>query len=388
MVQIKSNQSRVPQARVQPAKTSTVAQQGKAKPQNTDKYEVACGKHKAPKYKDASARAALQKLEQGPKPVSGQAFEKAVIDATKDLDNQAAGAEYKDVKKFTKENWGQMSPDAKAKWRVYDKHAKRQQAALRTGIPTGDYRRMVSEMKTAGYKDAGAGAAIEKLHTQPKPVSGQNMQDAIINATKDFDNQAAGKEYGDLKKYVGQNWNKLSPDAKAKWRVYEREVCHQRSHGRTGIPSGAYNNMIGRMKRTGYQDASAGAAIETLRNQPKPVSGKAMESAIVNATKDLDNQAAGKEFADMQKFVGQNWNNLSNQAKAKWNVYAKHAYANKRKGNTGIPMNEYRQMLGEMKRAGNYQDASAGRAIEGLNSSPSRSLDRPCKTPLSTLLKI
>jgi len=229
---------------------------------------------------------------------------------------------------------------------------------------------MLGEMSTAGYRDAGAGKAIEELKAGPKPVSGPAMQDMIIKATADLDGQAAGTEFADVRKYAMENWNTLSPDAKAKFAVYEKFAHQAQARGQTGIQLGDYAKMIGQMSTTGYRDTSAGAAIETAKRQPTPLSGDNMEKLIKNATADLDNQAAGTEYSDLKQFVNENWNKLSPDAKAKFSVYEKYAQASQAKGQTGIPVGDYNKMLGEMRTAGAYRDAGAGAAIEDLKRGP------------------
>ncbi|MFH1807849.1 MAG: DUF1521 domain-containing protein [Pseudomonadota bacterium] len=332
-------------------------------------YEQMKAEMKGAGYQDQGAGAAVENLKQQPKPISGEALEKAIIDGTKDFDNQAAGKEYNDLSKYVKENWNNLSPDAQAKWGVYEKHAEANRAKGNTGIPVQEYNQMKAEMRRTGYADPGAGAAIENLKKQPQPISGEAMERAIINGTQDFDNQAAGKEFADFQKYAKENWDKMSPDAQAKFQVYEKYAQAAQAKGQTGIKASEYEKMKGEMKTAGYQDAGAGAAIQDLKNQPKPISGEAMEKAIIEGTKDFDNQAAGKEFADFQKYAKENWKDLSPEAKAKYQVYEKHAEQNRAKGNTGIPVQEYEQMKAEMKTAG-YKDAGAGAAIEGLKGQP------------------
>jgi len=216
--------------------------------------------------------------------ISGAAMEKAILDGTKDLDNQAAGKEYNDLSKYVKENWDKMSPDAQAKWGVYEKHAQANQAKGNTGIPVAEYNQMKNEMRAAGYKDAGSGAAIETLKQQPQPISGEAMEKAIVDGTKDFDNQAAGKEFADFQKYAKENWDKMSPDAQAKYQVYEKHAQQNQAKGNTGIPVAEYEQMKAEMKTAGYQDPSSGAAVEGLKQQPQPISGAATVAAITPLT--------------------------------------------------------------------------------------------------------
>jgi len=316
-------------------------------------------------YKDASAGKAIEGLKSKKGQISGNDMQKAIVDATKDLDAQAAGKEYADLKKYATENWNKLSPDAKEKFRTYEKYVKAAKCKGQTGIKSADYKKMVNEMRCAGYQDASAGKAIEGLKSKKGQISGNDMQKAIVDATKDLDAQAAGKEYADLKKYATENWNKLSPDAKQKFRTYEKYAKAAQAQGKTGINKCDYYKMVNEMKTSGYQDASAGKAIECLKNKKGQISGNDMQKAIVDATKDLDAQAAGKEYADLKKYATENWDKLSPDAREKFRTYEKYAKAAQAKGKTGINSCDYKQMVQEMKSAG-YKDASSAKAIEQL----------------------
>jgi hypothetical protein len=332
-------------------------------------YNKMIGEMKLAGYQDESAGAAIEKLKGQPGPISGEDMQNAIIDATKDLDAQAAGKEYNDLKKFADENWDKLSPDAKEKFRVYEQHAQAAQARGMTGIPLPEYNKMIGEMKAAGYEDAGAAQAIEKLKSQTGPISGEDMQNAIIDATKDLDAQAAGKEYNDLKEYADQNWNQLSPDAREKFRTYEKYVNEARADGMTGIPQAKYDQMVNEMKTAGYEDAGAAQVIEGLKAKTAPISGEDMQNAIVDATKDLDAQAAGKEYNDLKEYTEQNWNQLSPDAKEKFRVYEKYVNESRADGMTGIPQAKYDQMVNEMRNTA-YADESAAAAIETLKGKP------------------
>ena len=320
-------------------------------------------------YEDKGAGKAIEELKTQPQPISGDDMQKAIVDATKDWDGQAAGKEFLDLNSHVKKNWDNLSPDAKAKWEVYDKTVQKSMQKGMKGIPAKDYKQMVKDMNATGYQDKGAGKAVEELKTKPQPISGKDMQNAIIDATKDFDAQAAGKEYGDLKNYVDKNWGNLSNDAKASWRTYSQVADKNKAAGRSGIPAGEYFKMVNDLKTSGYKDQGAGAAIEKLETEKRPVSGEAMEKAIVDGTKDWDAQAAGTEFQDLNKYVKQNWNELGPEAKAKWQVYEGAARKAQANGMTGIPASDYNQMVKDMTVAG-YEDKSTGKAIEHLKTQP------------------
>ena len=321
-------------------------------------------------YQDSGSGKAIEDLKGKTLPISGDDLQNAIVAGTKDWDGQAAGKEYNDFKNYVSENWNKLSPDAKAKWRVYENKVRSCRARGMAGIPGGEYKQMINDMNKAGYQDAGAGAALEKLNGAPKPVSGAAMEQAIIDGTKDFDNQAAGKEFADIGKWAMSNWNNLSPEAKAKFKTYAKHAMASKLQGQTGMSPAQYSNMIRDMKTTGYNDRGAGAAINELDKCPKPISGDDLAKAIHNGTKDADNQAAGAEFQDLNKYVKSNWSQMSPDAKAKWMVYESKARQCQAKGQTGIPSGEYKEMIDTMNKTKAYQDASTGKALNALEKAP------------------
>ena len=96
-----------------------------------------------------------------------------------------------------------------------------------------------------------------------------------------------------------------------------------------------------------------------------------MVQAIINGTKDLDNQAAGKEFADIAKFVKENGQLLSPQAKKTFAIYEKYATAAKAKGQTGLNASDTWRMNLEMKQLNTpfFPFTTPGRALATLGTS-------------------
>jgi hypothetical protein len=318
-------------------------------------------------YNDKTSGAAINELKAKPGTISGADMQNCIVKATQDHDSNAASGEFKDLQKFSTDNWDRMSPDAREKFRTYEKYATAAQGKGQTGIDTASYDKMVGEMKTAGYKDATSGAAVETLKSKQPPISGDDMQKAIIDATQDNDNKAAGPEYQDLKKYASDNWKSLSPEAQAKFNTYEKYAQAAQKQGKTGIDDASYNKMTEEMKVAGYKDKGSGAAINELKGKTPPISGADMQSAIIQGTQDPDNRAASSEYKDFKKYATENWNNLSPDAKDKFRVYEKYATAAQQKGQRGIPVAEYDKMTAEMKTAG-YKDPGMGAALEELKS--------------------
>ncbi len=320
----------------------------------------------APVYKDAGAGAQLNALaaqNKTPGSVSGKEMMDAIIKGTADLDGQAAGKEYGDIAKFVRENEQLLSPEAKAAFAVYDKHAKAAQARGQTGIDLRDFHRMTNEMAATlrpPFRDATTAQALTALkngNPQPGSISGREMTDAIINGTRDLDGQAAGREFADISKFVKENGNLLSPEAKRAFATYERYAKNAQAKGQTGIPMGDYMRMQAEMRMVsapGYKDRGAAMAINQLaanNTTPGSISGKEMADAINRGIADLDNQAAGREFADFAKFARENQHLLSPDAKKAFAVYEKHARAAQARGQTGIPVAEIRRMQQEMLQA-------------------------------------
>ena len=312
---------------------------------------------------DASATAAVSELlKNNPKPgsISGQEMTEAIIKGTADLDNQAAGKEFAVFQKMVKEHGNLLSPEAKAAYAVYEKHARSAQAKGQTGIDLGDYSRMQLEMRAASgpkYADAGAGAELKALaanNKEPGSISGKEMVDAIIKGTVDLDGQAAGAEFKDISKFVKENEQLLSPEAKKAFAVYENAAKAAKSKGQTGIGGNEWIKMTTDMNRAaqpGFQDASASSAIKGLmagNKTPGSISATEMRDAILRGTRDLDNQAAGKEFADFAKFAKENAQLLSPQAQKVFAAYEKAAKAAQAKGQTGLSPAEYSKMSRDM----------------------------------------
>jgi hypothetical protein len=199
---------------------------------------------------DASATAALAELSKNnkkPGSVSGQEFVDAVIKGTRDLDNQAAGKEYQDLANWVKHNGALLSPEAKAAWAIYEQHAKAHAKKGESGIPLSEFNQMEKQMRgVAGprYQDkttTGALTELAKGNTTPGSISAKEFTDALVKGTRDLDNQAAGKEYADVAKFVRENEQLLSPEAKKAFAIYEKAAKAAQAKGQTGIPLADYN---------------------------------------------------------------------------------------------------------------------------------------------------
>ncbi|MGI5844987.1 MAG: hypothetical protein ACOX9B_12530, partial [Candidatus Xenobium sp.] len=278
----------------------------------------------------------------------------------------AAGKEYQDLKNFVTQNWDKLDEDAKQAWQVYERYVYDARAKGQTGINIQDFEAMKDEMaeiagkveKPQKYHDAGAGEAIEKLKaSNPKVITADMIRELVVSATADFDNQAAGKEYQDLKNFVTQNWDKLDEDAKQAWQVYERYVYDAKAKGQTGIYAKDFEAMKDEMAEIGgggekprkYRDVGAGKAIEDFRrNEPDKITPDMLRNLILAATIDPDNQSAGKEYQDLKDYVGQVEDKLTPEAKRMWEIYESFVQRARDRGQTGMTPEQYLRMMGEL----------------------------------------
>ncbi len=197
--------------------------------------------------------------------VSAEDMRNRIVCHTIDEDGQAAGSEHRDLSQWVEQNGHLMSAEAKEVWGVYDKTAKAAQKKGQTGIRKRDYKAMVDEMDSVvRHGDASAGAAVDglqrKLDCNPnKKISGAEMEAAIKDGTKDLDRQAANDEYAAFARFANANWDRLSPDARAKMRAYEDLAMKAQSKGETGLHGPTLYAAIG---RAGYPDAATGRNVE------------------------------------------------------------------------------------------------------------------------------
>jgi hypothetical protein len=124
--------------------------------------------------------------------------------------------------------------------------------------------------------------------------------------------------------------------------------------------------LVEQMKNIG--DVSAKTALAELDKKTAAnggtVSGDEMLRAIKKGTADLDGQAAGKEFAEFEKWAKANESKLSPEAKEVLAVYKKHVDQAKAKGQTGLTEAENKAMFKEMRSVG---DISAKTALAELD---------------------
>jgi hypothetical protein len=314
--------------------------------------------------------------------ITGDQMADTLRHATEDLDNSAAGLEHTDIMEWADKNRDRLSPEAKAMLDIYDKAALRSMGEGRTGIPQDRWDQMMKDVDALrpkagdGTTDVSAQAAMDELEKKTQHlglvydghhlvasdgmISGDQLEQAIENGTADLDSQAAGLEFETIRKWVSAHADKLSPDAQKVMEIYERYARAAQAAGRTGIPQEDWNKMIAEMKSVhpgaepastrSYSDEGAGQAIEGLSKRGL-VSGSSLINAIDLGTSDEDAQAAGREFDDFRKWARDNADRLTGDAKKVMEIYESHARKAQQAGSTGIPSDDYKLMLTEMRAA-------------------------------------
>jgi Holliday junction resolvasome RuvABC DNA-binding subunit len=311
---------------------------------------------------DASASKATAELKAKPGQISGSDMTDAISKGVSDLDGQAANAEFKEFQKFAKENGTKLSPEAKEVMGIYEKYAKAAQGQGKTGIEQGEFSKMLTEMRNV--KDSSATKALAELDKKAGTVTGDEMARAIQKGTADLDGQAAGAEYDAFKNWAQANQAKLSPEAKQVMEIYKQHAEGAKAKGGTGIPQDEWKAMLKEMKGVG--DISAKQAISELEKKAAAgtVTGDDLAAAIEKGTADADGQAAGKEFAEFEKFAKANQSKLSPEAKEVMKLYREAVADAKAKGQTGIPQDQMKALVEKMKNVG---DVGAKKALAELD---------------------
>jgi uncharacterized protein YozE (UPF0346 family) len=314
---------------------------------------------------DRGAEAAMARLDKKPAPISQKDMADAIYNGTKDPDNNAAAKEFKVVSDWVEKNRGKLSPEALQSFDIYKKYAEAAQAHGQTGLDPRAYDKMVGEMRAP--MDASATGAMAQLDRTPGTITAEQFTDAVHQGTRDLDNSAAGSEFDAVANWVAANGDRLSPEAKQAFEIYKKTAEAAKANGRTGIDQGSYDATIGKMRNVG--DRSAETAVAALDQKPRPISQKDMADAINNATKDLDNNAAGKEFKVVSDWVEKNRGKLSPEALQAFDIYKKCADSAKANGQTGIDQASYDKMIGEIRAP---MDAGATAAMAKLDRIPGR----------------
>jgi predicted nucleotidyltransferase len=313
-----------------------------------------------PKQPDVSVLTSLWGLDQAKGPVNGDQLAAAIQQGVGDLDGKAATEEYKMFADWAKRNDARLSPEAKQVMDIYKKFAEQAQKKGQTGIPLGDFKKMIKEMKDV--KDVSVASQLSKLDKNKGPINGDQMADAIRRGTADRDGKAASDEYKQFADWAKQNEKKLSPEAKQVLDVYKKYAEAAQAKGQSGIPDGEYRKMLKEMNNV--RDSSTTSALKDLDKTKGPINGDQMAEAIKKGVEDKDGKGASDEYKQFADWAKKNEKRLSPEAKQVLEVYTKYAKAAQAKGQAGIPDAEFQKMVKEMN---SVQDASVAAALSGLD---------------------
>jgi hypothetical protein len=310
---------------------------------------------------DLSAKTALAELDKKAGPITGDELANAIDKGTADLDGQAVGKEFKEFDKWAKANEAKLSPEAKEVMKLYREAAAEAKTQGRTGLTEAQRQTLFEKMKNVG--DVGAKKALAELDKKDGTITGEELTNAIDKGTADKDGQAVGKEFKEFDKWAKANEAKLSPEAKEVMKLYRDAAAEAKAQGRTGLSDEQRQALLEKMKNVSTGDVSAKKALAGLDGKTT-VSGDEMMRTIRKGISDKDGQAAGKEFAEFEKWAKANQAKLSPEAKEVMDIYKKYAGQAKQIDTTDLSEEQYQAMFSEMRNVG---DVSARNAVAELD---------------------
>ncbi|WP_342377516.1 hypothetical protein NVS55_39450 [Myxococcus stipitatus] len=300
---------------------------------------------KDPASVDKGAAKALEGLDKLPKPISGEQMAKAIQSGVRDADNNT-GKELKQFQDWAKKNDSKLSPEAKKVMSLFEQHAKKAMATGDKDLSASEMSKMQADFKKVG--DLSANKALAKLDKEQGPISGEDLLGAIKEGVGDKDNNTTGTELKAFQDWAKKNKDRMTPEAEKVLQTYEKAA---KAAGSKGMDQKAFDAMVkDASQHKTFRDDSVRTALETLDGKSGKVSAKDLTNAIKKGTADLDGQAAGVEFADIQKWARQNYDRLTPEAKKVLDVYEKYATEAMSKGSTGIPTSELQKMVKEMEK--------------------------------------
>ncbi|WP_163999080.1 hypothetical protein [Pyxidicoccus caerfyrddinensis] len=300
------------------------------------------------KVGDQGAKRALAKLDKLPAPISGRDMARAIESGAKDKDGNTK-AELDAFRDWAKKNSAKLSPEAKDVLNVFGQHAAKSLATGNKDISRAEWAEMKKEFREVGG-DASARKALAKLDKEHGSISGEDMLDAIKEGVSDTDGHSTTSELREFQNWASKNKDRLTPEAKQVLATYEK---YAKSAGAAGLSQGQFDKMVkdaGQFKT--FRDDSMRNALEKLDVKNGRISGKDLTAAIKEGVADHDGQAAGVEFADLQKWVRDNYSRLGPDARKVLDIYEKYATKAMASGSTGIANSDFQRMLREMSRVG------------------------------------
>ncbi|MFP2931407.1 hypothetical protein ACLESO_40720 [Pyxidicoccus sp. 3LG] len=299
------------------------------------------------KVGDQGAKRELAKLDKLPKPISGEALAKAIERGVKDADGQTA-AEVDAFRDWAKKNGDKLSPEAKEVLGIFEKHAAKATATGDKDLSSAEWKAMKREFKNVG--DVSARKSLEKLEKEKGPVSGEDMLEAIREGVGDDDGHSTTTELREFQKWARENKERLTPEAKQVLETYEKFA---KDAGKGGLTQAKFDEMLKEMgKHETFRDDSMRTALDKLDVKNGRISGKDLAEAIKAGAGDHDGQAAGVEFADLQKWARENYGRLGPDARKVLDIYEKYATKAMASGSTGMAQADFDRMLREMSRVG------------------------------------
>ncbi|MCY1018437.1 hypothetical protein [Pyxidicoccus sp. MSG2] len=296
------------------------------------------------KVGDQGAKRALAKLDKLPAPISGRDMARAIESGAKDKDGNTK-AELDAFRDWAKKNSAKLSPEAKDVLNVFGQHAAKSLATGNKDISRAEWAEMKKEFREVGG-DASARKALAKLDKEHGSISGEDMLDAIKEGVADTDGHSTTSELREFQNWASKNKDRLTPEAKKVLATYEK---YAKSAGAAGLSQGQFDKMVkdaGQFKT--FRDDSMRSALEKLDVKNGRISAKDLTAAIKEGVADHDGQAAGVEFADLQKWVRDNYSRLGPDARKVLDVYEKYATKAMASGSTGIANSDFQRMLREM----------------------------------------
>ncbi len=309
---------------------------------------------------DASAAAALGKLDKTPGMINGDEMMEAIKEGIQDPDGHGASSEFKQFMDWAKKNQSRLSPEAKQVLGIYQRHAVMAKLTGQEGIPAADYKRMIDQMKNV--QDASVASTLGELDKTQGPINGDQMAAAIEKGVQDLDGKGATDELKQFMDWAKKNESRLSPEAKQTLAIYEKYGKAAQAKGQSGISIGDFKKMVAEMKNV--KDASVTAALGGLDKTQGPINGDQMAAAIEKGVQDLDGKGATDEFKQFADWAKKNESRLSPEAKEVLATYEKYAKAAQAKGQSGISVADFQKMTAEMHAV---KDASVSAALSQLD---------------------
>jgi hypothetical protein len=312
---------------------------------------------------DLSALKETQKLDQSCGPISAEQLTQAIQNGTADLDGQAASGEYRTFAEWAQRNGARLSPEARQVMDIYSKYAAQAQANGQSGIPQGEYNKMLAEMKGCGCGgDQSAKGAVARLDQMPSPISAEDFAKVLRQGVADRDGHTA-EEAQAIRKWVGKNYHKLSDEACQVMGQFNQLVDNAAWKGQKEISPGDWKKLLGDAQELS-RDVSARKATEKLTKENGPISGEDMLAAIKEGISDKDGKSTTSELREFQKWARENKDRLTPEARQVLETYEKHA---RKAGPEGMTQRELDSMFKEMGKFKTFRDNTMRDALEKLD---------------------